>query len=80
MLAYTRELSAERGHPPILLLDEICAHLDPARRAALFDELDALGAQDWATGADPDAFALLRERAVFFAVQDGVCDPYRGTP
>ena len=80
VLAYARELSAERGHPPILLLDEICAHLDPARRAALFDELDALGAQYWATGADPDAFALLRERAVFFAVQDGVCDPYRGTP
>lgn len=75
VLAHARELAAERGAPPVLLLDEICAHLDPARREALFDELDALGAQYWATGADPAAFAPLRDRALFHAVRDGVCEP-----
>lgn len=78
VLAYSRELAAERGSPPVLLLDEICAHLDPSRREALFDELDALRAQYWATGADPAAFAPLRERALFHAVRDGVCEPSRG--
>ncbi|MCM0018797.1 MAG: DNA replication/repair protein RecF [Tagaea sp.] len=80
VLAYARELAAERGSPPVLLLDEICAHLDPSRRAALFDELDALGAQYWATGADPAAFAPLRDRALLHAVGDGVCEPTRGSP
>ncbi len=79
VLAYARELAAERGAPPVLLLDEICAHLDPSRRLALFDELDALGAQYWATGADPAAFAPLRGRALLHAVSDGVCEP-RGLP
>jgi DNA replication and repair protein RecF len=75
VLAYAREIAAERGAPPVLLLDEICAHLDPSRREALFDELDALRAQYWATGADPAAFAPLRGRALFHAVGDGVCEP-----
>lgn len=78
VLAYAREIAAERGRPPVLLLDEICAHLDPNRRAALFDELDALGAQYWATGADPAAFAPLRGRALLHAVRDGACEPSRG--
>ena len=43
------------GIAPLLLLDEVVAHLDPGRRAALFDELAALGAQVWMTGADPPA-------------------------
>jgi len=71
VLAYARELAAERGAPPVLLLDEIAAHLDPARRAHLFDELDALGAQYWATGADEDAFAPLAGRAHMLRVEAG---------
>jgi DNA replication and repair protein RecF len=71
VLAYARELAAERGAPPVLLLDEIAAHLDPARRAHLFDELCALGAQFWATGADPDSFAPLAGRAHMLRVEAG---------
>ncbi len=59
------ELIAERrgGTAPILLLDEIAAHLDAARRAALFDEIVALGTQAWMTGTDQEAFEALGERA-----------------
>ncbi len=71
VLAHARELAAERGAPPLLLLDEIAAHLDPARRAHLFDELFALGAQFWASGADPEAFAPLAGRAHLLRVEAG---------
>ena len=59
------ELMAERrnGAAPILLLDEIAAHLDASRRAALFDEIVAIGTQAWMTGTDQDAFSALGERA-----------------
>jgi DNA replication and repair protein RecF len=59
------ELMAERrqGAAPILLLDEIAAHLDAARRAALFDEIVAIGTQAWMTGTDREAFSALGERA-----------------
>ncbi len=59
------ELMAERrqGAAPILLLDEIAAHLDAARRAALFDEVVAIGTQAWMTGTDQEAFSALGERA-----------------
>jgi DNA replication and repair protein RecF len=71
VLAHARELAAERGAPPLLLLDEIAAHLDPSRRAHLFDELLALGAQFWASGADPEAFAPLAGRAHLLRVEAG---------
>jgi DNA replication and repair protein RecF len=71
ILAHARELAAERGQPPILLLDEIAAHLDPVRRVHLFDELLALGAQFWATGADPESFAPLAGRAHLLRVEAG---------
>ena len=48
--------SAASGTAPILLLDEIAAHLDARRRAALFEEIAALGSQAWMTGTDRDAF------------------------
>jgi DNA replication and repair protein RecF len=48
---------------PLILLDEVVAHLDPDRRAALFDALDRLGSQVWMTGADPAAFAGIVSRA-----------------
>jgi len=56
---------------PVLLLDEITAHLDEARRRALFDEVDALGVQAWATGTDASAFSALDGRAQFLRVGDG---------
>uniref|UniRef100_UPI003D187D37 hypothetical protein n=1 Tax=Stenotrophomonas maltophilia TaxID=40324 RepID=UPI003D187D37 len=59
------------GFTPIVLLDEVAAHLDPERRAALYDGLETLGAQVWMTGADPAAFEALRSRADLFAVTPG---------
>jgi DNA replication and repair protein RecF len=69
VLAHARLLAAERGFAPLVLLDEVAAHLDAERRAALFDELVALGAQPWLTGTDPELFAGLNGRAQFFEVQ-----------
>jgi DNA replication and repair protein RecF len=67
------ELAAERqgGRAPILLLDEVTAHLDAARRASLFAEILNLGTQAWMTGTDADAFGALRGRARFLAVDEG---------
>ena len=64
-------LIAERreGAPPILLLDEIAAHFDAERRAALFEEILALRAQAWMTGTDPGAFAALVGKATFARVE-----------
>jgi DNA replication and repair protein RecF len=51
------DLVAERaGRPPLLLLDEVAAHLDPIRRAALFERLAATGGQVWMTGTEPALF------------------------
>jgi DNA replication and repair protein RecF len=70
-LAHTRLVTLSRGRPPLLLLDEIAAHLDSERRAALFDEVVALGAQCWMTGTDAELFAPLRGRAQILRVADG---------
>jgi DNA replication and repair protein RecF len=70
VLANARALAAERGRPPLLLLDEVVAHLDRARRAAFADEIAALGAQVWLTGTDDDLFHGLRGRAQFFRILD----------
>jgi DNA replication and repair protein RecF len=57
ILADARELARARsGMAPILLLDEIAAHLDAVRRAALFEEITALSAQAWMTGTDLSLF------------------------
>ncbi len=72
ILAEARLIAADfGGFSPILLLDEIVAHLDARRRAALFGELEALGAQAWATGTDRMLFSELENRAVFICVQGG---------
>lgn len=64
ILAHAELMSERRsGAAPILLLDEIAAHLDAARRAALFDEIITIGTQAWMTGTDQDAFSALGERA-----------------
>lgn len=59
VLANARALRAETGTAPILLLDEVAAHLDAERRAALYTELLALGAQAFLTGTGPELFAEL---------------------
>jgi DNA replication and repair protein RecF len=71
------ELLTERqeGASPILLLDEITAHLDADRRAALFVEILRLGAQAWMTGTDEEAFEGLSERARFWRVEEGKIAP-----
>ncbi|MCT8158657.1 DNA replication/repair protein RecF [Pseudoruegeria sp. SHC-113] len=63
ILANGRALAAEIGAPPILLLDEVAAHLDAERRAALYDEICALGTQAFMTGTGPELFTDLGERA-----------------
>lgn len=68
VLANARALTEDRGTPPILLLDEIAAHLDAGRRAALYAEVCALGAQAFLTGTGPELFAGLGARAQGFAV------------
>jgi DNA replication and repair protein RecF len=59
------------GIAPVMLLDEVLAHLDPERRAALFAALAALGAQVWMTAADPALFAPLAAAADRFDVAPG---------
>jgi DNA replication and repair protein RecF len=72
ILADAWELSHMReGHAPLLLLDEIAAHLDVVRRGALFEEIVALGAQAWMTGTDLSLFDGLTARADVFHVNDG---------
>ncbi|WP_129792002.1 DNA replication/repair protein RecF [Sphingosinicella sp. CPCC 101087] len=70
------ELVAERaGRRPILLLDEIAAHLDPVRRAALFERLEAAGGQVWMTGTEPGLFVGIGDGASWLEVRDGVVRP-----
>src|SRR5689334_1463246 len=71
ILAHAALVSEMTGIIPLLLLDEIVAHLDPGRRAALFDELSRLGAQVWLTGADPAAFAEIGAGGEVFDVESG---------
>lgn len=63
ILANVRALSEDLGRAPVVLLDEVAAHLDPDRRAALYDEICALGAQALMTGTEPALFDSLGERA-----------------
>ena len=56
---------------PILLLDEVAAHLDESRRTGLFDTIDRLGCQAWMTGTDAPMFEALGDRAQFFSVAAG---------
>jgi DNA replication and repair protein RecF len=76
VLAHAELVAARRdGSAPILLLDEVTAHLDEHRRAALFAELLRLGSQAWLTGTDREAFSSLAGRARFWRVGDGALTP-----
>ena len=71
ILSTARMRAAEHGASPMLLLDEIAAHLDVQRLNALFDEIFYLGAQVWMTGTDESLFRSLSGKAQFFAVTNG---------
>ncbi len=70
ILANARALKEQLGASPILLLDEVAAHLDADRRAALYDEICALGAQAWMTGTGAELFDALGPRAQYFEVRE----------
>lgn len=72
VLAHAELIQASfEGWAPLLLLDEIAAHLDAYRRSALFHEIEALGVQAWMTGTDAKMFEALGDRARFLTVDDG---------
>jgi DNA replication and repair protein RecF len=71
VLAHARLVGNLTGHAPVLLLDEIAAHLDESRRAALFDLVDGLGGQAFMTGTDRAMFSALGDRAQFLTVEHG---------
>ncbi|WP_419798832.1 MAG: DNA replication/repair protein RecF [Terasakiella sp.] len=74
VLANTKALALDRGRVPLLLLDEVGAHLDQDRRKALFEAIGAIGAQAWMTGTDQEVFAPLLEQANFFNVEKSVVE------
>jgi DNA replication and repair protein RecF len=71
ILAHARLVKRSAGIAPFLLLDEVAAHLDPGRRAALFAALDGLGTQCFMTGTDPMLFEALGDGAQRVTVKDG---------
>ncbi len=70
ILANARALTKDFGAPPLLLLDEVAAHLDANRRSALYDEITALGAQAWMTGTENELFDGLGDRAQYIEVTE----------
>ncbi|WP_219894102.1 DNA replication/repair protein RecF [Aquisediminimonas profunda] len=71
VLAHADLVAEQAGRRPILLLDEIAAHLDPKRRSALFEKLASGGGQIWMTGTEADLFEGLGKAASWFRVEDG---------
>lgn len=80
VLGHAALIGAARGFAPILLLDEVAAHLDAARREALFAALAALGAQAFLTGTEAAIFAPLRGRAQGFRAAPGSLVPDADLP
>ena len=75
LLASARLQRQKRGAAPLLLLDEVAAHLDANRRAALFAEILDIGAQAWVTGTDANLFSAFGNKAQFFTVDRGQIAP-----
>jgi len=71
ILAHAALIGERSGRPPILLLDEIAAHLDPLRRAALFDRLAQVGGQVWMTGTERNLFEIRDAGTTWIEVRDG---------
>jgi DNA replication and repair protein RecF len=80
ILAHAELVARRREAAPILLLDEVTAHLDADRRAALFAEVLRLNAQAWMTGTDAEAFSSLAGKARFWHVEDGLLSAFAGLP
>ena len=80
VLAHAHLVASRRGRTPLILLDEVAAHLDESRRLALFDILDRLGCQAWVTGTDDAVFAPLGMRAQRFHVEAGHIEPVKAEP
>ena len=78
ILAHTHLLTLDRGAAPVLLLDEVAAHLDDRRRAALAARILDLGAQAWLTGTDEGLFESFRGGAQFLRVADATVSPVAG--
>jgi DNA replication and repair protein RecF len=74
VLAHAELVATRRGQPPILLLDEVAAHLDPGRRAALFARLEGRG-QVWMTATEPALFDAIGAAAHRFHVEAGTISP-----
>ncbi|HXY90622.1 MAG TPA: DNA replication and repair protein RecF, partial [Xanthobacteraceae bacterium] len=68
VLAHARLVAAMHGFQPVILLDDVSAFLDEARREALFVVLERIGAQVFMTGVDATAFAALKGSAEEFRV------------
>ena len=78
ILAHADLVAEQVQRRPILLLDEVAAHLDPSRRAALFERLDCGGGQVWLTGTEPALFTETPPAATHYSVANGAirrCDP-----
>jgi DNA replication and repair protein RecF len=80
VLAHAGLIKQMTGFAPLLLLDEVVAHLDPVRRAALYDALSSLGAQVWMTSADPVSFGDIVDRANVFEVRGGTVERINAVP
>lgn len=72
VLAHADLVAAAVGRAPILLLDEIAAHLDPVRRAALFERIAGAGYQAWLTGTERVLFEAVPGNATRLLVQGGL--------
>ena len=80
VLAHARLIAEMTGFSPILLLDEVVAHLDPVRRRALYTELTEIGSQVWMTGADPALFGEIGDDAEMIEVSSGRLHPKSRRP
>ncbi len=72
VLAHARLQARRLGRPPLLLLDDVVAHLDVARRAALFEAVGAIGAQAWFSGTDHDDFEGLEAQSLSISADEGM--------
>jgi DNA replication and repair protein RecF len=77
VLAHADLVATQTERRPILLLDEVAAHLDPVRRAALFDRLAQRGGQVWMTGTEQEPFSAIGDSGGWFLVADGQITQHR---
>ncbi|UVO54960.1 DNA replication/repair protein RecF [Sphingomonas sp. SUN039] len=75
ILAHAELVAEAHGRRPLLLLDEVAAHLDPVRRTALFDRLATGGGQVWLTGTEREPFEAIGTNASWLAVENGAIRP-----